>query len=241
MAVKGIFLIKEQEIAQERITQIGNKYLGKCGVNFRQNIALLRTICCEIISMMEDCFIMDMAAATRYRDKLKYCAQIDNPTMYDVSEVYRILGEFYNMASHAILIKDLPSCKKLTELSPEDAVAAAKDLIKSDIVKSGIAIMLLGMKVGDALEISRVRTFYKEALKVLLSDIDEVHRPATAIEKSLIIKFNAEIGYCNMAMYKTGFGITKEIIDLIDKSKQDIQIYEEQVAYDISTRPILMK
>lgn len=82
---------------------------------------------------------------------------------------------------------------------------------------------------------------YLQTLKVLLSDIDEVHRPATAIEKSLIIKFNAEIGYCNMAMYKTGFGITKEIIDLIDKSKQDIQIYEEQGAYDISTRPILMK
>ena len=35
-------------------------------------------------------------------------------------------------------------------------------------------IMLLGMKVGDALEISQVRTFYKEALEVLLSDIDEV-------------------------------------------------------------------
>lgn len=64
-----------------------------------------------------------------------------------------------NIAQNATPIKELPSCKKLIELSTEDAAAAATDLIKSDIVKSVAKSLLLGTKIKDAINISDVRNY----------------------------------------------------------------------------------
>jgi len=240
MVVKGIFLIKAQkDEVRQRIFQIGERYSHKYGMNFKQNVAMLRTTCRAIISMMEDCFEMSMAAATRYRAILNDFAHKDNPTDIDGFVVHGILANFRVMIDSSVPIKDLPSCKKLIDLSKEDAIAAAKDLIKNDIVKAGIGLSLLGVKVGDMVQISHVKDFYNDLLDLLQSDIKEAGRCANEIENLLIDKFNAEIGYCNLAMLKTGIGSAKELTDLMDKSEQDIQKYEYGQGVGISTLSML--
>ena len=243
MAVKGVFLIRaKKEEVQQRIFQIGERYAHSYGISFRQGVAMLRTTCHDIISMMEDCFEMNMAAATRYRTILGKIARKDSPTGGDVYAVYSILVDFKTMVDLSIPIKDLPSCKKLTELSEKDAIAAAKDLIKNDIVKAGIGLFLLGVKVGEMVEVSHVKNFYNEQLDILQSDIREVGRQANEIENCLIERFNAEIGYCNLAFVKIGIDSAKEVVGLLDKSKQDIQKYEQgQGNVDIPAMPILTK
>jgi len=243
MAVKGVFLItaKKEEVRQ-RISRIGERYPHLYGMSFKQDVAMLRTSCYDIISMMEDCFEMNMAAATRYRNMLENIAHKDNPTGIEVYAVYAILVDFRTMVDLSIPIEDLPSCKKLTELSEKDAIAAAKDLIKNDIVKAGIGLLLLGLKAGEMVQVSHVKTFYNEQLAILESDIREAGRHANEIENLLIDKFNAEIGYCNLAMFKIGIDSAKEVVDLIDKSKQDIQKYEQgQGNIGIPAMPILTK
>lgn len=146
------------------------------------------------------------------------------------------------MVEASVPINDLPSCKKLTELSETDAIAAAKDLIKNYIVKARIGLFLLGVKVGDIVHVSHVKNFYKKQLDILQSDIKEADRCANEIENHLIEKFNAEIGYCNLAMCKIGIDSAKEVVGLLNKSKQDIQKYEQgQGNIDSPTMPILAK
>ncbi|MCH5335405.1 MAG: hypothetical protein J1D86_06360 [Alistipes sp.] len=243
MRVKGVFIINStKEEAQRHIRQIWNRYFNKYGNNFRQNVAMLRTTCRDMISMIDNYFVTDMAAATRYREILTGYANQDNHTQESLLVVYSILVDFKTMIDQSIPIKDLPSCKKLTELSTEDAIAVAKDLIKNDIVKSGIGLILLGLKAGDMVDISHIKTFYQEQLELLQSDIAQAGRPANEIETFLLDKFNAEIGYCNMAMFKTGLGAAKEIAGLIEKSQRDIKTYEQKLFNShILSMPILAK
>lgn len=247
MAVKGVFLIRaKKEDVQQRITHIAKRYSHLYGNTFKQDVAMLRTTCHDIIAMMDDCFEMSIAAASRYRNLLEKYLSKDNPTGIEVSAVYGILFDFKTMINNSIPIKDLPSCKKLTELSKENACTAAKDLIKNDIVKAGIGIFLLGVKVGDMVHISHIKNFYNEQLELLQSDINEAGRHPNEIENFLMDKFQAEIGYCNLAMLKTGLDSAKEIVSLANISKQNIKKYEqvqqqEQINTDITTMPILTK
>lgn len=90
MAVKGVFLIKAtKDNVLQRITRIGERYPHLCGISFRQDIAVLRTTCHDMISMMEDYFEMNMAAATRYRAMLKNIARKDNQS-YGFGRLCRI-------------------------------------------------------------------------------------------------------------------------------------------------------
>lgn len=113
MTVKGVFIINAtKEEAQRHILQIWNRYFNKYGNNFRQNVAMLRTTCRDMISMIDNYFVTDMAAATRYREILTGYANQDNHTQESLLVVYSILVDFKTMIDQSIPIKDLPSCKK---------------------------------------------------------------------------------------------------------------------------------
>ena len=42
-------------------------------------------------------------------------------------------------------------------------------------------------------------------------------------------KFNAEIGYCDIASIKTGIGAAKEVVGLLDIARKDIDKFEQQL------------
>ena len=47
------------------------------------------------------------------------------------------------------------------------------------------------------------------------------------MEKFLLNKFKAELGYCQKARIKTGLGVVKEIIGIIGNIDDAIEKYEE--------------
>ena len=223
MQPQGMFVIKNKENAVVQIDSLCEKYSSKNAVNNGQSIALFKSYCRETITMLETCFATEMQGAARCKRFVKTFLYTDdiNITQAATMQIFDMLMRLRNIAQNAIRIKDMPSCKKLTELSTEDATAAATDLIKSDIVKGVAKSWLLGTKIKDAIEISDVRNYYNEQIKE--------QRGISPIEQFLMNKFNAEIGYCDIASVKTGIGAAKEIAGLVDIARRNIYKFEQQL------------
>lgn len=114
-------------------------------------------------------------------------------------------------------------------MSTEDAATAATDLIKSDIVKGIAKSLLLGTKLKDAIKISDIRKYYNDQIEELQKKLHEEQREISPIEQFLMDKFNAEIGYCDIASVKTGIGATKELVGLLDIARNNIKKFEQQL------------
>ena len=139
-----------------------------------------------------------------------------------------MLCELKDIARTMVPIKDLPSCKKLTELSAEDIVSKAKDLVKNDFVKAAVGVYLLGSKINDVVTIGDVKGYYSERLAQLNSEIRTKGRSISPIEQFLLDKFNAEIGYCNIALFKAGIGAAEELKGLVEIGMKHIEKYEKE-------------
>lgn len=231
MEPQGIFVIKDKENAIAQIESLCKKYNSKNVVNNKQLVALFKAYCRETINMLETCFATEMQGATRckrfveellYTDDINF-AKIGFNQIFDMSMCLR------NIAQNSIRIKDMPSCRKLIEMSPEDAASAAIDLVKSDIVKGFVKSWLLGTKVKDAIEISDIRRYYNAQIKELQKELREEQREISPIEQFLMDKFNAEIGYCDIASVKTGIGAVKEAIGLLDIAHKNIKKFEQKL------------
>lgn len=96
---------------------------------------------------------------------------------------------------------------QLTELLPEDIISKSKDLVKNDVV----------------------RGYYRDRLSQLTEEILIKGGSTSPIERFLIDKFNAEIGYCNMALFKAGIGITQELKGLVETGRKHIEKYESDL------------
>ena len=114
-------------------------------------------------------------------------------------------------------------------MSTEDAATAATDLIKSDIVKGIAKSLLLGTELKDAIKISDIRKYYNDQIEELQKKLHEEQREISPIEQFLMDKFNAEIGYCDIASVKTGIGATKELVGLLDIARNNIKKFEQQL------------
>lgn len=140
MELRGIFVINDKNNAVAQIDNLCKKYNLKNAANNVQSIAIFKAYCRETIDMLETCFATEMQGAARCKRFVEKFLHTDNINITAIGtiQIFDMLMRLRNIAQNAIRIKDMPSCKKLIELSPEDAIAAAADLIKSDIVK-GIA------------------------------------------------------------------------------------------------------
>lgn len=64
-------------------------------------------------------------------------------------------------------------------------------------------------------------------------DLNENNRPIRPMEQFLMEKFDAEIGYCDLAAQKAGLGIVKESADLINISKKNIAKFESRESMSV--------
>lgn len=62
----------------------------------------------------------------------------------------------------------------------------------------------------------------------LNSEIRTKGKLISPIEQFLLDKFNAEIGYCNIALFKAGIGVAGELKGLVDIGKKHIEKYENE-------------
>ena len=220
--------IKDKEYVIAKIEDLCQKYNSRNGTNINQQKALFRSYCHDTVMVFNQCFETTMLGMSRCINKIEEFRKLDN---IDIGKgtlvILNMLVDLKEIVSSMIPIKDFPSCKNLIGLSAEDIIAKAKDLIRNDIVKVGIGALLLGKKVNDVVKIEDIRNYYQRYLEELQSEIRTKCNSASLIEQYLLDKFNAEIGYCNLALVKAGIGITKELKDMAEIGMKHIEKFEQ--------------
>lgn len=220
---------KDKEYIKSRITSIG-KNLHQQGVGYKQQRALFRDYCLKVLDLFEECFETSLLGMSRCVRKVMAFQSDDNVDIKRATlEIADILMWLLGVVERMIPWQELPSCKKLSELSGEDIVAKAKNLVESVIVKAGIGAVLFGLKMGEVIRIEDVRRYYEVQLKALRGEIEEKGTSPSLAEQFLIDKFNAEIGYCYRAIWKAGIGAVEEIKDLVEIGQRNIDKYERQL------------
>ena len=211
-----------------KIDNLSQKYNNRYGADYLQQRALFRSYCHDTIEVFDDCFETSMLGMIRCIKRVetyrtKDYLEIDKAKL----DIVDLLWNLKVIVKSMIPIKDLPSCKILTALSAEDIVAKAKDLVKNDIVKADVGIILLGSKVHAVVKIEDVKSYYNDRLNQLNSEILVKSESISPIEQFLLDKFNAEIGYCDLALFKAEIGIANELKDLAEISQKHIEKYEK--------------
>lgn len=221
--------IKDTNYIEVQIGELCEKYSKRSGVNFVQQRALFRSYCYDTIKLFEDCFETSMLGIQRCKTKVEVYRRIDDLDIgRAVFDIVDMLCELKVIVRSMVPIIDLPSCKKLTELSAEDIASKAKDLVKNDIVKTVVGVCLLGSKVNDVVKIEDVKGYYNERLAQLNSEILIKGKLISPMEQFLLDKFNAEIGYCNIALFKAGIGALEEYKGLVEIGKKHIEKFEKE-------------
>lgn len=221
--------IKETDYIEAQIGGLCEKYNNRCGADYVQQRALFRSYCYDTIKLFEDCFETSMLGIQRCITKVEVYRRIDDLDIRRATfDIVDLLCELKDMVRTMVPIKDLPSCKKLIELSAEDIVSKAKDLVKSDFIKATVGVYLLGSKVNDVVKIEDVKGYYSERLAQLKSEIQTKGKGISPMEQFLLDKFNAEIGYCNIALFKAGMGAAEELKGLVEIGKKHIEKYEKE-------------
>ena len=233
MELLGIFVtIKPKEEALIIIDRFIHKYDNKHSFNARQDVALFKAYCYDAAKVITECFASEMWGPQRCVRRLEYFRSNDDAGMLKpmVLEAVGMLLGLRNIIVEATPIKDLPSCKRLTELSTGDAISAINDLGKNSIVKTVVCAGLLGMNIADRIEISDVEKFYMLQIEELNRERADEKREMCDIEVFLMAKYQAELGYCHQARVKTGLSIVKDIVGVIKNANAAISKYEEMVA-----------
>ena len=221
--------IKETDYIEKEISKLCEKYNNRLGADYVQQRAIFRSYCYDTIKLFEDCFEMSMLGIQRCALKVKgYQTKDDLDIRLASYDIVEMLCELKDIVKTMVPIKDLPSCKKLTELSAEDIVSKAKDLVKNDIVKAVVGVCLLGSKVNDVVKIEDVKGYYNERLAQLNIEIQTKGKAISGMEQFLLDKFNAEIAYCNIALFKAGIGAAEELKGLVEIGKKHIEKFEKE-------------
>ena len=233
MELLGIFItIRPKEEALAIIDGFTHKYDNKHSFKARQDVALFKAYCHDAAKAITECFASEMWGPQRCIRRLEHFRSNDDVGMLkpmSLEAVGMLLG-LRNIIAESIPIKDLPSCKRLTELSTGDAISAINDLGKNSIVKTVVCAGLLGKNIADSIEISDVENFYMHQIEELRQELSDEKREMCDIEVFLMAKYKAELGYCHQARVKTGIGIVKEIVGIIGNADEAIRKYEETVA-----------
>ena len=222
--------VKQKEYVEGKIAALCDKYNNRLGLDYNQKRALLKSLCYDTTSLFRDCFETSMLGMKRCITRVEAYQSKDNVDIdAAVLDIVEMLWTLKDMVSTMVPIKDLPSCKKLTEMSPADIISKAKDLVKSDVIKASVSALILGSKISDVISIEDVKSYYNDRLSRLTEEIKIKNGESCPVELFLLDKFNAEIGYCNIALLKAGVGITEELKALVEIGRTHIEKYENNI------------
>ena len=109
--------IKETDYIEAQIGGLCEKYNNRCGVDYVQQRALFRSYCYDTIKLFEDCFETSMLGIQHCILKVKgYQTKDDLDIRRAIFDIVDMLCELKDIVRTMVPIKDLPSCKRLTEL-----------------------------------------------------------------------------------------------------------------------------
>lgn len=230
MTIKGIFIIvKGKEAALQIFNGLKSKYgYLHSGYSQSQQLSLLRAYSRDVVNAINECFESRMYGPSVCIKKITHIQTSDD--LYRVSANFMSIAnmtiDLYNIIDDSIPLNDFPSCKKLADLSVDDAVSAVNDLTSNHIVKASVCAVLLGKRVTDIVKISDIEDFYLTRINELTSELRELDREPIPMETYLLKKFRAELGYCTQARLKTGLGVVKEVIGVVGNVVDAINDYE---------------
>ena len=233
MVLDGIFIIvKDKETALEIFNGLKSKYgFLHGGYSQTQELKLLKAYCHDVVGAIDECFESQMYGPSACIKKITCIQHSDD--LYRISSntmcVANMVIDLYNIIDSSVPLKDFPSCRKLAELSVDDAVSVVNDLTRNNIVKASVCVALLGKKVSDIVKVSDVEQFYISRINELTFELRELGREPIPMEKYLLKKFKAELGYCSQARVKAGLGMVKEVIGLIGSVADAINDYESMI------------
>ena len=225
---KGMFLLKKEKNETVcAIKELCDSYSGRQANNTKEEKKLYRDYFHDVNECLRECFYETFGSIRRCL-AFAYKAQHTDDICYQRVALYRIFCffmELYRTVPEAISINDFPSCKDLLQLSEEDLVSAANDLVGDKIVKSKVSIVLLGKGMDSLIKIGDVMAFYDNMANEMQADINEKGLSDISLESFLLKKAKAEYAYCFLAMLKVGHSIGKEAKS-IQEAQKDIEQYE---------------
>ena len=205
-----------------------DSYSGRQANNTKEEKKLYRDYFHDVNECLRECFYETFGSIRRCL-AFVYGAQHTDDICYQRVALYRVfcfLMELYRIVPDAISINDFPSCKDLLQLSEEDMVSAANDLVGNNVVKSKISFVLLGKGMDNLIKIGDVMAFYDNMANEMKADINEKVFSDISLESFLLKKAKAEYAYCFLALLKVGRGIGKEAKS-IHEARKDIEQYED--------------
>lgn len=236
MEVKGIFVTRFSKAdAKICFDEIATKYGNRkalIGGNSMQKNAMMKSYCNDLTEMIDKVFFGEMYGASRCKRRINELSKKPIDDMHlqsSISEILGIIIDLNNIIKDSTPINELPSCKPLTEMEVEDAISASKDLVENCVVKVVIGTLLTFVNAGKIVGVIEVRNYYKDLKKELEFELKEERREATEIEQFLMDKYEAEIGYCNLAGLKVGLSGFNEVVDLADNAKKAIDKFNSRV------------
>lgn len=236
MKPDGIFVLKkDKNEVVARISQVCSGPDFTSGMGVKQRVALFKTCCGRAQNIIDDCFVTEMHAPSKCKQILVTMIGYDdiNQVESGIIVLWKLLSDLRCIVQNAVRISELPSCRKLTELSSKDAATVASDLVKSDIVKGIAKTILIGFGILDSIKISDVKNYYCALKSELQKELEEDNRLASLTEQYLLEKFDAEIGYCDLAAYKAGLCVAKETADLLDIARKNIEKFENRSSQSV--------
>ena len=210
------------------IKELCDSYSGRQANNTKEEKSLYHEYFHDVNECLKECFYETFGSIRRCL-AFVYGAQHTDDICYQRVALYRVfcfLMELYRIVPDAISINDFPSCKDLLQLSEEDMVSAANDLVGNNVVKSKISFVLLGKGMDNLIKIGDVMAFYDNMANEMKADINEKVFSDISLESFLLKKAKAEYAYCFLALLKVGRGIGKEAKS-IHEARKDIEQYED--------------
>ena len=210
---KGMFLLKkDKNVTIRAIKELCDCYSGRQANNIKEEKSLYHDYFHDVNECLRECFYETFGSIRRCL-AFAYGAQHTDDICYQRVALYRVfcfLMELYRTVPDAISINDFPSCKDLLQLSEEDLVSVANDLVGNKVVKSKVSFVLLGKGVDNLIKIGDVMAFYDNMANEMQADINEKGLSDISLESFLLKKAKAEYAYCFLAMLKVGHSIGKE-------------------------------
>lgn len=226
---KGMFLLKKEKNETVcAIKELCDSYSGRQANNTKEEKSLYHDYFHDVNGCLKECFYETFGSIQRCLVFVNG-AQYTDDICYQRVALYRVFGflmELYRAVQDAISINDFPSCKDLLQLSEEDLVSAANDLVGNNVVKSKVSFVLLGKGMDNLIKIGDVMAFYDNMSNEMQADINEKGLSDISLESFLLKKAKAEYAYCFLALLKVGHGIGKEAKS-IQEARKDIEQYED--------------
>lgn len=207
----GLYVLKKDK--QEVIARIEKlAELFNCQLVDSLAVARCKDCCHRFVAFLDDCFL-DTCAREKCKRRINGFITDDiNRARINGKKMLSFLIDLRSQIDFFVPFEDLPSCRSLLDYSPEDSAIKAIDLVANGIVKVVSKSLAIGSDVIHIKEISDVRKYYLESLRIL-KDEQEQGWELSPVEIVFREKSMMELEYCKLATLKVAGELSSDVLE----------------------------